>query len=72
MKVFLSVVLASIVLFVVCGCSGSSEQASAEEKKAFAGGPPPKDYMDKVKSFTADAQSKAAKNVPPAGAPSKP
>jgi hypothetical protein len=32
------------------GCSSSSPQATAEEKKAFMGGPMPKDFMQKYGS----------------------
>jgi len=60
---FLALGLLSLSLFVVVGCSSEPAQASAEQKKAFAGGPPPANYMDKANASAAAAQAKAGEKA---------
>lgn len=57
-KKILAFGLLSVSLFVMVGCSSEPAQATAEQKKNFAGGPPPANYMDKANATTAAAQAK--------------
>ena len=51
--------LGALLLLGVCGCSGSTAKATPAEEKAFAGGPPPANYMDGANKTTATAQAQA-------------
>jgi len=56
--------MSAAMLFVAVGCSGDPPKATAEEQKAFGGGPPPANYMDKPNATTKTAQSNPNPAVP--------
>ena len=49
--------LAAIALFGAVGCSSSPAEATPQQKAAFAGGPPPADYMDAANKATQAARA---------------
>jgi hypothetical protein len=60
-KTFLLVSTLGILSISLTGCGSSPTAASPEEKKAFAGGPPPADYMKNVNAGDQAARDAAAK-----------
>jgi len=55
----LAPIVSAVALFTVIGCSSEPAQATPEQVKNFAGGPPPANYMDKANAATKAGQDAA-------------